>query len=217
MVRAGSNPNECLPRLFIELFPAWLAALVGIGILSAIMSTADGLVVSSSQIIANDLYRRTFVPMFRPELTADELDRRVLAISRIGTAATLLICTVMSWFLIQKNIALIVWIGIGGMMAAFAGPLVVGGLWRSVTRKGAYAGLISGFAVFIVLHAELLEPSWFGSGTMHNVVSWLRTQGPNPFSCAAIGELTSIGLTWLVSQFTQPLPESHLRELFGGD
>ena len=54
-----ANPNQALPLVFIEIFPTWLAALVGVGVLSAIMSTADGLVVSSSQIIANDLYRRT--------------------------------------------------------------------------------------------------------------------------------------------------------------
>ncbi|MXY57345.1 MAG: sodium:solute symporter family protein, partial [Gammaproteobacteria bacterium] len=53
------NQNQALPMLFIELFPPWLAALIGVGILAAIMSTADGLVVSSSQVIANDLYRRT--------------------------------------------------------------------------------------------------------------------------------------------------------------
>ena len=51
----GSHPNQSLPLLFVEIFPTWLAALIGVGVLSAVMSTADGLVVSSSQIIANDL------------------------------------------------------------------------------------------------------------------------------------------------------------------
>ena len=58
----GRSANEALPTLFVTLFPTWLAALVGVGVLSAIMSTADGLVVSSSQIVANDLYRRSIVP-----------------------------------------------------------------------------------------------------------------------------------------------------------
>ena len=52
----GMNPNQALPLLFIELFPIWLAALIGVGILAAVMSTADGLVISSSQVIANDLF-----------------------------------------------------------------------------------------------------------------------------------------------------------------
>ena len=38
----GANPNQALPLLFIELFPTWLAALIGVGVLSAVMSTADG-------------------------------------------------------------------------------------------------------------------------------------------------------------------------------
>ena len=36
LFEAGRSANEALPSLFIELFPAWLAALIGIGILAAI-------------------------------------------------------------------------------------------------------------------------------------------------------------------------------------
>ncbi len=42
----------------------------------------------------------------------------------------------MAWALQNKNIALLVWIGSGGMMAAFVGPLVMGALWRGVTKVG---------------------------------------------------------------------------------
>ena len=124
----GATPNQALPLVFIELFPTWLAALVGVGVLAAIMSTADGLVVSSSQIVANDLYRRTIVPRLAKQPTEEELDRQVLNISRISTVVVLLLCMGMAWALIGTNINLIVWMGIGGMMAAFAGPLVLGAL-----------------------------------------------------------------------------------------
>ncbi len=211
----GSNPNESLPLLFIELFPTWLAALVGVGVLAAVMSTADGLVVSSSQVIANDLYRRTLAPKFAANLAAEALDKRVLLISRVATVGVLLICMGMAWLLIEKNVSLIVWIGNGGMMAAFAGPLVVGALWRGVTAKGAYAGLLSGFVAFLILHTNLLEAHWFGSsGTLHNVVAWLEQEGPNPYSCAAMGEFVSIAVTVVVSKLTQELPDEHLDALF---
>ena len=210
----GANPNESLPMLFIELFPTWLAALIGIGILAAIMSTADGLVVSSSQIIANDLYRRSIVPRMKNAPEGEALDKQILAISRVSTVIVLLICMSMAWVLIGTNIALIVWIGTGGMMAAFAGPLVVGALWRGVTRRGAYAGLISGFTTFLLLHTQVLEPSWFAPGTLHDVVAWLHAEGPNPFSCAAMGEFVSIAFTYTVSKSTQALPEAHVKEMF---
>ena len=210
----GANPNQSLPLLFIELFPTWLAALIGIGVLSAIMSTADGLVVSSSQIIANDLYRRTIVPITKPDLSDDELDQRVLKISRISTVVVLLICMIMAWSLMDVNVSLIVWIGLGGMMASFAGPLVVGALWRGVTRHGAYAGLIAGFTTFLILHMQLLNPDWFAQGTIHTAVTWLYGEGPNPFSCAVMGEIISVAFTVVVSKLTQPLPERHLEDLF---
>ena len=210
----GANPNQALPLVFIELFPTWLAALIGVGILAAIMSTADGLVVSSSQIVANDLYRRSIAPRLKQPPSEDQLDQQVLTISRVTTVVVLVITMGLAWTLMETNIALIVWIGTGGMMAAFAGPLVVGALWRGVTRAGAYTGLASGFATFLILHMQLLDPSWFGSGWLHGAVVWLHGEGPNPFSCAAMGEAVSVSLTFLVSRSTQPLPQSHLEGMF---
>ncbi|MEM8769226.1 MAG: sodium:solute symporter family protein [Pseudomonadota bacterium] len=210
----GMNPNAALPMLFIELFPPWLAALVGVGVLSAIMSTADGLVVSSSQIIANDIYRRTLVPRMKLDLSHDALDSSVLAISRISTVVVVLLCMGLAWALIDTNIAIIVWIGNGGMMAAFAGPLVVGALWRGVTKHGAYAGLMSGFGTFALLYLRVLDPNWFAPGTLKSIVTWLEGEGPNPYSCAAIGEFVSVAVTWGVSRLTRPLPEAHVAGMF---
>ncbi|MDZ7683939.1 MAG: hypothetical protein U5O39_01840 [Gammaproteobacteria bacterium] len=209
----GANPNQSLPLLFIEMFPTWLAALIGVGVLSAIMSTADGLVVSSSQIIANDLYRRTIVPLVHPNLSEEALDRRVLMISRVSTVVILLLCMVMAWSLMETNVALIIWIGVGGMMAAFAGPLMVGALWQGVTRAGAYAGLLAGIGSFVILHAQLIDPDWF-DGPLHDWATWLYLEGPNPYSCAVMGEIMSILFTVIVSKLTRPLPDAHLRELF---
>ena len=211
------TPNASLPFLFIELFPTWLAALIGVGVLAAIMSTADGLVVSSSQVIANDIYRRTIVPYLKLDsrLTSDRLDRQVLLISRISTVVVLILCGLLAWALQKVNIALIVFIGIGGMSAAFAGPLVVGALWKGVTKKGAYAGLISGFLVFVILHAGLIDPNWFGSsGVLFDTATWLRGEGPNPFSCSAIGEIIGVIVTYTVSKLTKPLPASVVDDIF---
>lgn len=210
----GANPNQALPLLLIELLPAWLAALIGVGILSAIMSTADGLVVSSSQIVANDLYRRTIVPRLKSRPSGQALDRQVLLISRVATVVILLMCMALAWVMLDHNITLIVWIGIGGMMAAFGGPLVVGALWRGVTRAGAYAGLIGGFGTFATLHARVIDPAWFDPGLLHEIALWLYREGPNPYSCTAIGEAVSVLATIVVSRLSRPLSREHLAKLF---
>ena len=58
LLAVGSN--QAIPQLFITVLPTALAAFLCIAVLCAVMSTADGLVVSSAQVFANDLYRRTF-------------------------------------------------------------------------------------------------------------------------------------------------------------
>ena len=217
LLEEGANPNQALPMLFIELFPTWLAALIGVGILAAIMSTADGLVVSSSQIIANDIYRRSLASVFAPNASEAERDRQELLISRVATVAVLVICTALAWLFMERNIALTVWIGIGGMMAAFAGPLVVGALWKGVTRAGAYAGLSAGFLTFVALHTQAVQPEWFAGWPLHGVVAWLHGEGPNPTSCAAIGEGVGIVFTVVVSKLTAPLPAAHIERMFGAE
>ena len=209
LLQEGLNPNQSLPLLLIELMPTWLAALIGVGILSAIMSTADGLIVSSSQIVANDLYRRTVAPRIHSQLSEVELDRRVLAISRISTVVILLLCMALGWALLDYNITLIVWIGAGGLMAAFAGPLVVGALWRGVTRAGAYAGLVGGMVTFTVLHAQLIDPSWFADGMSANIATWIRNEGPNPFSCTALGQFVSIATTVICLLYTSDAADDY--------
>ncbi|NKB99827.1 MAG: sodium:pantothenate symporter [Pseudomonadales bacterium] len=210
----GVNGNQALALLFIELFPTWFAALLGVGILAAVMSTADGLVVSSSQIIANDLYRLTFVPRYQSHLSEAEVEAKVLTISRIATVVVMILCTLLAWSMLDTNVTLIVWIGTGCMMAAFAGPLILGAIWRGVTKAGAFAGLLSGGFVFIITFNAMIQPEWFSPGLMQDAVTWLVIESPNPWSCAAMGELVSVIMTVVVSKLTQPLDRAHLERMF---
>ncbi len=210
----GVNGNQALALLFIELFPTWFAALLGVGILAAVMSTADGLVVSSSQIVANDLYRLSFVPRFRQDLSEREIEQRTLRISRVATVVIMVLCTALAWSMLDMNVTIIVWIGTGCMMAAFAGPLILGAIWRGVTRAGAFAGLLSGGLVFIITFNALIDPSWFAPGILQQAAQWLAVESPNPWSCAAMGELVSVSVTVLVSKLTRALPQDHVARLF---
>ena len=186
---SSGGANQAIPVLFVELLPGWLAALLSIAVLSAVMSTADGLVVSATQVFANDLYRRSWAPRFASHLSPAELDHRVLWISRVGTIGVLLFCAALAWMLLDMNVALLVWIGIGGMTSAIAGPLIIGSLWSGVTARGALAGMLVGFFSFVALHAKLLP------------IAWLLEQGPNPYACATLASFTGVGVTVLVSKF----------------
>jgi len=111
-------------------------------------------------------------------------------------------------------VTLLVWIGLGGMMAGFAGPLVLGSVWKGVTRAGAVAGLVSGVVAFSVLHSGILDPTWLEGTRVAGILLWLQGEAPNPFSCAALGQLLSVVITVIVSLASSPLPREHLERLF---
>ena len=127
----------------------------------------------------------------------------------MGTIVILVGSLALGWVLLDVNVALLVWIGVGGMMAALAGPLLLGIFWPGVSRAGAIAGFCAGGLAFIILKAELL-PAW-------GAFDWLRSQAPNSFACATLGQFASVAATIVVSKRTKALPREHLEAVFGKD
>lgn len=213
LFEAAGGANNALPALFIRLFPSWLAALLGVGILSAIMSTADGLVVSTSQVFANDIYRRSLAPRLHPSITPEALDRNVLRISRIMTAVSILGAAALGWMTMDMNVVLLMWIGVGGFVAALMGPLVVGSVWFGVTRAGALAGFWAGAATFVLIRGEIVSGLWLAGTAFEGAGRWFAFYATNPYSAATFGSAVSIAATVLVSRFSDPLPREHLAKM----
>jgi Na+/proline symporter len=196
----GGGANTALPALFIQMFPTWLAALLGVGILAAVMSTADGLVISTSQVFANDIYRRSVAPRMHSHLSAEQLDRNVLLISRLVTALTLVGSAVLAWFVIDMNVVLLIWAGVGGFIAALAGPLVLGSVWNGVSRSGALAGFWTGAVVFILIHAQIISGHWLDGTALESVGQWFAFNAQSPYSAATMGGISSVLVTVIISR-----------------
>ncbi|MDA0823534.1 MAG: sodium:solute symporter family protein [Proteobacteria bacterium] len=211
----GMNPNQAIPELFIAVLPAWAAALIGAGVLAAVMSTADGLVVSTAQIFANDIYRRSLAPRWTPQRSDQDIDRISLLISRIATVVVLVGAVGLAWATQDKNVVLIVWIGIGGMMAASAAPMFLGVIWRGATRAGSITGFIVGGVAFSVLHSGIIDAAWFVGSVVEGPGVWLANQASNPFACATLGGFFSIAAMVGVSLVTDPPTDAHLKRVFG--
>jgi sodium/proline symporter len=206
----GGGANTALPALFIELFPTWLAALLGVGILAAVMSTADGLVISTSQVFANDIYRRSIAPRIHRQHSEESLDRNVLLISRVVTMLTLVGAAALAWAVMDMNVVLLIWAGVGGFIAAMAGPLVLGAVWNGVSRAGALIGFWTGAIVFIVIHSGLIAADWFAGTSLEAFGTWFAFNASSPYSAAAMGGICSVCVTIVVSRLSEPLSPDHL-------
>lgn len=209
----SNGANTALPALFLELFPSWLAALLGVGILAAIMSTADGLLISTSQVFANDIYRRSIAPRFQKHLNETELDKRVLSISRVVTVLTLLGSIALGWSIMHMNVTLLIWAGVGGFTAALMGPLVFGSLFNGITRAGSLAGFWGGAISFVLIHGQILSGQWLRGTPLESAGIWFDFYATSPYSAATFGGLVSIVLCVVVSRFTKPLSQTHLEQL----
>ncbi len=149
------------------------------------MSTSDGLIVSLTQLLANDIYRKTIVP--RSNITTEKAEKVELMISRYGTFVVIGAAIWMAWTPPQY-LAVYLWIGIGAIVSATAGPLVIGTLWKRATKSAAIISMLVGTSTYWIVY--------LGVGL------------DNPFAAAGIGVLVSLTLMFVLSLVT-PKPAQH--------
>jgi SSS family transporter len=188
------RPDAAIPALFIELFPPFLAGLLGVAVLSAIMSTADGLFIAIAVIISNDLYKRTLAPRIHAHKSPEQIDHIALWISRIATVLVGASAVAMAWNP-PKFLAILMWIGVGGIVSGAAGPLMIGLLWKRATRAGAIASFVTG----VVLYTTLLVG-----------IGW-----DNPFGAAGVCVMAASAVMVIVSLLTRPMDAEYLQRIFG--
>src|SRR5699024_2550702 len=168
---ATIQPDQVIPVLFQEIFPPFIAAFFAVAVLSAVLSTSDGLIVSLTQVLANDIFRKTIVPKI--DITETKSQKIELIISRYSTFLFIIAAIIVAWSPPQY-LSVFMWIGIGGIVSATAGPLIVGALWKRANRTGAIASLLAGTVVYWVVYL----PIGFNFS--------------NPFGAAGIGVLVSM-------------------------
>ena len=188
------RPDAVIPVLFTELFPPVIAGLLGVGILSAIMSTSDGLFIAIAVIFSNDLYKRTLAPIIHKHKSEQQIDRIALMISRVAIVAVAVAACALAWDP-PKFLAILLWIGVGGIVSGAAGPLLIGSMWKRATKPGA----ISSFVVGVGLYAYL-----------YTIAGW-----KNPFEVAGTCIITASIVMIVVSLVTKPLPQELIDQVFG--
>jgi Na+/proline symporter len=186
-------PDQAIIQFFTREFPPILGAFLVIGILCAIMSTADGLYLVISTAITTDIYRDLIAPKLHKDTPPEVLDRRVLIINRI---MILVIAVASLWIAIPppKFLTVLLWTGLGGFTVAISPSLILGALFRRTTKAAALSSMIGSIAVYVYL---------------------ITLGGMHPFPAIGYGLIVSIGLHLVVNPFTKPEPEEHLNRIFG--
>ncbi len=135
------DPEHLFPKAAEELLPAVVTAIVLTGVLAAIMSTVSAQIIVAASSVAHDVYTKI--------LGRDLSQAKILKVSRI----TILVLGIGAMFIALGETRVIFWFVLfawSGLGASF-GPVILFSLyWKQVTRQGAIAGMVTGFATTII-------------------------------------------------------------------
>ncbi|MBP2079254.1 sodium:solute symporter family protein [Oceanobacillus polygoni] len=119
-----------------------LAGIMFAGLIAAIMSSADAMLLAISAGVARDIYK---------EYINKEASEKT--VTRLGFIIMIVASTIGILIAIEppQLIAIMVgWVG-GGLLSAFGFPLVLGIWWKRANTPGALAGMLGGAITFLVL------------------------------------------------------------------
>jgi Na+/proline symporter len=182
----GTFRQDLVMTMFLKsVFPEWVFTIVSVVLVAAAMSTLDGLLVSMSTITANDLV----LNLFSTDQSADPEKRMALALK---VSHVVLVLIAIAAFLINleppRLLGIFGQVGVYGMAAAAAPPLLIGVLFRNVPFSLVWIGSVTA----LVMHFALF---FYGASLFPN--SSLTFS--NPGVTASIASLVVIPLLIVVS------------------
>ncbi len=167
------NPELALPNLLIETVPPIVGALGLAALFSAEVSSSDAILFMFSTSLAKDLYGRFINP--------NASDREILAFARkaavlggvLGTGLAVLSVSMISMLSIFYSL----------LVVSLSIPILIGLYTQRLGTTEAYASIITGVGLYIVVH-------FISQGS--------RIFGLTPQFIGVLGAATGCYATWLV-------------------
>ncbi len=122
----------------ITRIPSVFTGLLAAGALAAALSTADALLLTISNALAQDLYFQTAAPNAPPL-------RRVM----LSKILLMVVALLAAWFATNRPVSILFWVTCAFSLAAatFFPVLLLGIYWRGMNRVGAVCAMVSGLGV----------------------------------------------------------------------
>lgn len=137
---------QVIPHMLKIAIPVGLTGLIAVLILSASMSTLSSVSLTSSSVIAVDIYKG--------RMRKDASDKKVNILMRVLCLVFVAISVVIAILNEKYGIAAIAYmmgISWGTLSGCFIGPFVLGLLWKKVSRPAVWASIISSPVLTAVL------------------------------------------------------------------
>jgi cation/acetate symporter len=188
----------------IALLPNWVIALVAAGGLAAALSTAAGLLLAISSAISHDLIKGAIKP--------DISEKGELMAGKIAMAVAIFVA---GWLGLNPPgfAAGTVALAFGIAASTIFPALMMGIFSRTVTDKGAIAGMLAGLTVtlfYVFAHKGIFFIKGTDFVNMVGGVNGFFTITPEAFG--TVGAIVNFAVAYAVSKMSAPVPK-HIQEL----
>jgi SSS family solute:Na+ symporter len=171
------DSGDALTRFVMDYFPIGLKGLLLVGILAALMSTADICILTASANATRDIYQRYVNPTVEP--------KRLLKLSMVASAVIGIGATMMAW--LMRDVVNILLVAFTINSAALFLPSVAMVYFKRVSKAAAFWSMSSALLVVVGWYAGAqfsnagvfaLDPLWPGlvvSFVVFTLLSRMRT------------------------------------------
>lgn len=149
--KTGVATNMAVPMLSQVTGGEFLMGLAAAGAISAMLSTAAGLMITSTTCLAHDVYAK----LIRPQASQAEQ----LRFAKVGAGVLSVIAIILAIVLRDQGISFLVAIAFGIGASTFAPALICAIWWKGLTKEGVVAGMATGLVVSIAFTVAMFMKS----------------------------------------------------------
>lgn len=141
--KRGVATNMTMPMLGEMMGGQLLMGVIAAGAMAAMLSTSAGLLISATTSLSHDLYKG----VLRPNST----DAEQVRFAKMGAAGLAILAILMSIWLKDQNVAVLVAMVFGIAASTFAPALVFAVWWRRMTSQAVIWGMAVGLVSSMIL------------------------------------------------------------------
>ncbi|WP_031546082.1 sodium:solute symporter family protein [Salinicoccus luteus] len=143
-----SSADAAIPVYVLESFPTIIAALIVVGLISAILSSTDSLYLGLTTSIGNDFYKVLAPVISKKPIALSVLDRNAVNISKVSLILAGLITLYLSLER-PESLSILIQFSFSAIICGIIAPVTLGYFWEKSNAPGAIASLIAGTVLYV--------------------------------------------------------------------
>ncbi|WP_173917643.1 sodium:solute symporter family protein [Halobacillus sp. Marseille-Q1614] len=149
------SADAAIPAYVIEAFPSFIAAIMIVGIISAILSSTDSLYLGVTTSIGNDLYRVVAPILSSKKISEKKLENQSLKVAK----GSLIFVGLASLYLSldrPDSLAFLIQFSYSAIISGIIAPITLGYFWNKANNYGAITSLITGASLYVLFTTQSL-------------------------------------------------------------